>query len=524
MNSIKSPKIDFKFLDDAKAVLTPTISSVIIFIIVALETIFDRSSPTESIPVFSISVLGGTYVISQMLFILRNQKRNEAVYAWSNAIVAGIGLGIFGVTVKSELFFFFFLLQVLATTSLSILYKRGPAYLLIALSSVIHMTGYWWKTTRYPDWLQIVSLVTPIAIVEIVFQLKAISLNHLKRLETINKFIQHINTTLLTEDLMVSLNLAMQNALDADTYFIGLVNGDHIQLPLFYDDGEYFENVSLSMEGSLAGWVVKNQQPLFLHDMTNDVALEGVKTVIVGKERSSLSWMGVPMKSTHINGVLALASYRVNAFNQADLGLLSNLAQHTVLALDNAFHHNQVQEQARLDSLTGTYNHRYFLELLKRNLSEEKNQEETLSLLMIDVDYFKQYNDTYGHQIGDMVLTLLCDTIRSHIKITDLIGRWGGEEFAIALPNANGENAHHVALRIQDSLSKLKLSNSKHAAIPCPTLSQGIAVFPDEAVEMDKLIYIADQRLYIAKERGRNQIEPALSHWKKIKSAKRSSR
>ena len=134
---------------------------------------------------------------------------------------------------------------------------------------------------------------------------------------------------------------------------------------------------------------------------------------------------------------------------------------------------------------------------------------------MLDIDFFKQYNDTFGHPIGDEILVSLCVIIRSHIKSTDSIGRWGGEEFAIALPNTDGHQAALVAQRIRETLGSLKIRNSEQFTIPIPTISMGLAVFPLETNDTTKLIDLADKRLYTAKERGRDQIEPALAFWKK---------
>jgi diguanylate cyclase (GGDEF)-like protein len=202
--------------------------------------------------------------------------------------------------------------------------------------------------------------------------------------------------------------------------------------------------------------------------------------------------------------------------------LLSNLAQHAALALDNTVHHKKVEEQSRLDSLTGTYNHGYFLQALKEHIDQVSFKKQVISLIMLDIDFFKQYNDSYGHQIGDAILIKLCNTIQKYIKKTDFVGRWGGEEFAIALPGARGDEAYHVAERVQKSMESMVLVDPKQVKIPAPTVSQGISVFPDEAIDINHFIYLADQRLYIAKERGRNQIEPDLSRQGNIQSEKKS--
>jgi diguanylate cyclase (GGDEF)-like protein len=110
--------------------------------------------------------------------------------------------------------------------------------------------------------------------------------------------------------------------------------------------------------------------------------------------------------------------------------------------------------------------------------------------------------------IGDEVLTTLCTAIKRHIKNMDAVGRWGGEEFVISLPNTGTAQAQQIALRIRETMSTLTILNKDQQMIPVPTVSQGIAVFPVERNDIIELIDLADQRLYIAKDRGRNQIEP----------------
>jgi diguanylate cyclase (GGDEF)-like protein len=132
---------------------------------------------------------------------------------------------------------------------------------------------------------------------------------------------------------------------------------------------------------------------------------------------------------------------------------------------------------------------------------------------MLDIDYFKQYNDTYGHLVGDRILNSLCTAIQHNIKQTDAVGRWGGEEFVISLPGATGSQALQIARRISETMGNLRVEDREQRTVPIPTVSQGIAVYPGEADEIYRLIDIADRRLYIAKERGRNQVEPGADFW-----------
>ena len=371
--------------------------------------------------------------------------------------------------------------------------------------------------TNLPQWTFHLSLAVIAGIVvETIRQLKNQSRDHIRRLETITDFSRNITSTLNTRQLMTLLNAAFQNAVEADTYFVGIRDGNEMQLELVYDDGEYFENQRVNLEGSLSSWVFNNHQSLFLPDLRNEVVLPGVRVVLIGKHKTSLSWMGVPMKSENIDGIMSIGSYKPNAFDRADLELLSNLAQHAAQALNNTYQHEQVERQSKLDSLTGVYNHGNFLKLLKDQADRALIEGQPLGLIMLDVDYFKLYNDSYGHLIGDEVLTTLCATIKLHIKNVDAVGRWGGEEFVISLPNASAEQAQQVAIRIRETMCTLTVLNKEGKTIPVPTVSQGIAIFPGETKDIIQLIDLADRRLYIAKERGRNQIEPELTKLEKL--------
>ena len=168
-----------------------------------------------------------------------------------------------------------------------------------------------------------------------------------------------------------------------------------------------------------------------------------------------------------------------------------------------------------MDSLTGVFNHGYFLEILNHAAEQDYLDNTPLSLIMLDIDYFKQYNDNYGHRVGDQVLIMLTEAIRSHINSEDSIGRWGGEEFAIILPHANGAQALAVAERIRTTMNSLSIQARDNQLLPVPTVSQGIAVFPQETDDVNRLIDLADQRLYLAKDRGRDQIEPDANFWKR---------
>ncbi len=351
-------------------------------------------------------------------------------------------------------------------------------------------------------------LLMTVMINELVNRLQIIVVTRAHRTEVLNKIAHSLSSSLEIQQVLSLVSSAIQNTLDADTYYVGLLKQDCIQLELFFDDGEFFPPTTVDLNGTLAGWTINNRKSLFLKDVLKETPALGFAPSIIGQPHHSKSWMGTILESGNkVLGMVAVASYRQGAFNQADLELLENFAQLAAMAIDNAVHHSEVEFQTKLDSLTGALNHSHFLQELQENAIESQVSRQKFSLIMLDIDHFKQYNDTYGHLVGDEVLIQLTKTIRAHIKNTDLVGRWGGEEFVIALINTKDGQANLVAERIRQTLSQINLTGRNGQAIPAPTVSQGIAIYPDEADEIFALIDLADQRLYVAKSRGRDQVE-----------------
>lgn len=208
-------------------------------------------------------------------------------------------------------------------------------------------------------------------------------------------------------------------------------------------------------------------------------------------------------------GTLDLQATRPYAFTEEDQFVLQIVVEQLAAAILNARQHEAVREQARRDSLTQVLSHGAFVAELEKAVTSARNQSLPLSLIMLDIDYFKDYNDHFGHVAGDAALLSTVDAIRRHIKHGDLLGRWGGEEFAMALPNASSDQAHMVAERIQQTLAQLRPIDSLGRQMPSPTVSQGIASLGIDASDAFALVDVADRALYRAKERGRNQVETA---------------
>jgi len=164
-----------------------------------------------------------------------------------------------------------------------------------------------------------------------------------------------------------------------------------------------------------------------------------------------------------------------------------------------------LQEQAITDPLTGLLNRRYLREYLPRELTRARRNGAALAVIMIDIDYFKRINDTFGHEAGDLVLRELGALLRSHIRASDLACRFGGEEFALVLPDASLEGAMQKAEAVRASVRGLDLKY-RDQPLGRITASLGVALFPGHAEDADSLMRVADEALYHAKGGGRDRV------------------
>lgn len=262
------------------------------------------------------------------------------------------------------------------------------------------------------------------------------------------------------------------------------------------------QGVRAKLGRGIVGWVAEKGEIIVANDVSQEPRF--VEHPLLMDTHSELA---VPLQSgTRLIGTLDVQSERLNAFDPSDVTTLETLASQVSIAIVNAELYGAMQEQARRDSLTQVYTHGYFLEQLAAQIERAQQEDRPLALIMLDIDYFKDYNDAHGHVIGDQVLSSAARAISANVKRTDLVGRWGGEEFGIALLNADITHARIVAERIRKTLAVVQVRTREGILIPPPTISQGLASLPEDATSIDSLVDVADAALYRAKARGRDQI------------------
>lgn len=188
---------------------------------------------------------------------------------------------------------------------------------------------------------------------------------------------------------------------------------------------------------------------------------------------------------------------------QEDLDAAKESLRLANLGLQQAL--SREQRVSRTDSLTNTHNRRYFFEIATHEFVTAKRYKKSLSVIIFDIDHFKQFNDRYGHQTGDEVLKRVSQIAQSQLRDADILARYGGEEFAILLPNSTARESAVVAERIRESLATYQLDVSGNMV--SVTISAGVAEYTASIDTLDRLIQQADNALYAAKDTGRNRVE-----------------
>lgn len=255
----------------------------------------------------------------------------------------------------------------------------------------------------------------------------------------------------------------------------------------------------------IAGWVFKEGKPLLIKEGAKDIRFKKFN-----KTKEELrSIISIPLKiKDQVVGVINLDNKREgNIFNLDDLKLLSVFANETAIAIQNAKLHQETKQLAITDELTGLYNFRYIKNRLEEEVKRAQRFKHPLALIMADIDHFKEFNDAYGHLEGNKVLQNIADILRSNIREVDIVGRFGGEEFIIILPEANKKEAHKIAKRIRIKVEGYNFINKKSHPNEKVTLSLGVTSCFQGSINPQGLIYKVDQALYQAKRKGRNRVE-----------------
>lgn len=267
------------------------------------------------------------------------------------------------------------------------------------------------------------------------------------------------------------------------------------------------ENMKTRSGEGIAGKVFESGKPLLIEDVEKDPRISQKN-----KQRyKTKSFISIPIKiEDRVAGVLNISDkISGEVFNENDLILIQAFATHASIAIERNLFHKEAEELKKLsitDPLTGTMNRRYLNNRLSEEIARFNRYKHPFSFMMIDIDGFKEYNDTYGHIAGDKVLKNIATTIVNSLRSIDIAVRFGGDEFVLILPQTPKIEAINIANRIKENVENLYISQRQELPPKYLTVSIGLSSYPEHASSASELIERTDQDLYLAKKGGGNRL------------------
>ncbi|MFL5948086.1 MAG: diguanylate cyclase, partial [Gaiellaceae bacterium] len=308
--------------------------------------------------------------------------------------------------------------------------------------------------------------------------------------QSLDKLLERIADTLA--ELVPHDTLSIYQADEAQTVLIPVLARDTWAEKIMSSRSDFGEGIT--------GWAALHREPV----RTNQAHLDPrTKTVPGTPPDEPEALITVPLVARElVKGVLNI--YRLGedaTFSDEEFELTTRFADAAALALDNAQIRARLEYQAQTDSLTGLYNHRYFHERLRAELTRASRSRDAVAVLMLDIDDFKRVNDVHGHGSGDQVLTDLAELLRVALRGSDVVCRLGGEEFGVIMSSCDAGDALNLARRLTDSLSSIEFGPAGQI-----TTSIGISQGPQHAMNPRELVACAEAAMMTSKARGKNQI------------------
>ncbi|MBI4187419.1 MAG: diguanylate cyclase [Chloroflexi bacterium] len=321
-----------------------------------------------------------------------------------------------------------------------------------------------------------------------------------EELSAINRCSTIITSSLNIREIYDSFISELKQVVDVSWAAIALIEEDSLYfLALSSEIGSAWKvGDRIPIKGTATEWVAANKRTVVEPDLMQESRFATAEYYIKQGVRS-IVYLPLIAKGKAI-GTLTVASRHPNAYSQRQMALLEQLAAQIAMPVENSRLYATVEERARIDELTGLLNRRSLDEIIASEIHRHSRYGGAFSLVVLDLDFFKNFNDNYGHLAGDKLLRKIGGIMKSSIRSADQAFRYGGDEFAILLPQTSVEAAYEVAERVRQRIASAKES----ASIPV-TASLGLASWPVDGIGAHQLIAAADAALYQAKRSGGNQ-------------------
>lgn len=339
----------------------------------------------------------------------------------------------------------------------------------------------------------------------------------LKGMEELNREVSELSTLneagkILSSklDLGDVLNTVMSMAGDlfrAQGYSIRLLKEEEGTLSIVAHSGlseDYLRRGPIPVGESVAGAVAQQRRPIHVPDAPNHLGL--YKADVAGREGlKSIYCLPLVIRDRCI-GVMTFYHRKEHSYSDDETQFLSTFASTVSIAIDNARLYEEQKRRAVTDGLTGLHNHKHFHDNLSLEINRARRYGNRLSVIILDIDLFKKYNDAYGHLEGDALLREMGGILKKTARENDLVARYGGEEFVFLLHQSNKSEAMLFAGRLRKRICDHRFKGEEIMPGGRLTVSLGVASFPEDADSASSLVHTADQALYRAKKEGRNRV------------------
>ncbi len=315
-------------------------------------------------------------------------------------------------------------------------------------------------------------------------------------------------STLELQKILQTIMEKISDLLQPDTWSLLML--DEKTQELYFEiaigtGADKLKDVRLKLGEGIAGWVAQRGEPVLVENVKEDPRFSNrFDEVTLTDTRSVIC---VPIKGREkILGVIELVNFLgKGSFRKDDIPILKNLADYAAIALENARYVQRIHELTITDDCTSLYNARHLNFVLDAEIYRSTRYGYEFSVIFLDLDHFKQVNDTHGHLVGSKLLWMIGDVVKGHLRMIDYAFRYGGDEFVVLLPQTSKENSLAVVRRIKDLLNTRVFFAEEGLNIKV-TASFGVASFPMDGRTRKEILRMADEAMYLVKNTSRNSI------------------